>query len=130
MTPTVDERLASLIRSLSQVVLPHLPPEASLAQEQVHLSLGHLQILRAQIDAAPAFEVEDGVFHQVTKLIEVLVVVALNKSMLSRRNDSNHALLGGLLEDGIGIVTTVGKEVVSSYAFNEGTSLRAISGGT
>ena len=59
MTPTVDERLASLIRSLSQVVLPHLPPEASLAQEQVHLSLGHLQILRAQIDAAPAYEAEE-----------------------------------------------------------------------
>lgn len=59
MTPTVDERLASLIRSLSQVVLPHLPPEASLAQEQVHLTLGHLAILRAQLDAAPAFEAEE-----------------------------------------------------------------------
>lgn len=59
MTPTVDERLASIIRSLSQVVLPHLPPEASLAQEQVHLALGHLQILRAQLDAAPAFEAEE-----------------------------------------------------------------------
>ena len=59
MTPSIDERLASLIRSLGQVVLPHLPPEASLAQEQVHLALGHLQILRAQIDAAPAFEAEE-----------------------------------------------------------------------
>lgn len=59
MTPTVDERLASLIRSLSQVVLPHLPPEASLAQEQVHLALGHLHILRGQLDAAPAFEAEE-----------------------------------------------------------------------
>lgn len=59
MTPTVDERLASIIRSLSQVVLPHLPPEASLAQEQVHLMLGHLQILRAQLDAAPGFEAEE-----------------------------------------------------------------------
>jgi hypothetical protein len=59
VTPNVDERLASLIRSLGQVVLPHLPPEASLAQEQVHLALGHLQILRAQIDAAPAFEAEE-----------------------------------------------------------------------
>ncbi len=59
MTPNIDERLASLIRSLGQVVLPHLPPEASLAQEQVHLALGHLQILRAQIDSAPAFEAEE-----------------------------------------------------------------------
>ncbi|MDT0508445.1 hypothetical protein [Novosphingobium sp. MMS21-SN21R] len=59
MTPNVDERLASIIRSLSEVVLPHLPPEASLAQEQVHLCIGHLQILRAQIDHVPAFEQEE-----------------------------------------------------------------------
>lgn len=56
MIPNIDDRLASIIRALSEVVLPHLPPEASLAQEQVHLSIGHLQILRAQIDAAPGHE--------------------------------------------------------------------------
>ncbi len=56
MIPTIDDRLASIIRALTEVVLPHLPPEASLAQEQVHLSIGHLQILRAQFDVAPAFE--------------------------------------------------------------------------
>lgn len=59
MTPTTDERLASIIRSLTEVILPHLPPEASLAQEQVHLAIGHLQILRAQIDAIPAFEQDE-----------------------------------------------------------------------
>ena len=59
MTPNVDDRLASIIRALTEVILPHLPPEASLAQEQVHLSVGHLQILRAQIDAIPAFEREE-----------------------------------------------------------------------
>lgn len=59
MTPTVDERLASVVRSLTEVILPHLPPEASLAQEQVHLAIGHLQILRAQIDAIPAYETEE-----------------------------------------------------------------------
>lgn len=56
MTPNVDERIASIVRSLSEVILPHLPPEASLAQEQAHLCIGHLQILRAQIDKVPAFE--------------------------------------------------------------------------
>lgn len=59
MTPNVDERLASVVRALSEVILPHLPPEASLAQEQVQLCIGHLQILRTQIDAAPAFEREE-----------------------------------------------------------------------
>lgn len=59
MRPNFDERIASIIRALSEVVLPHLPPEASLAQEQVHLSLGHLQIMRAQLDQLPAYEREE-----------------------------------------------------------------------
>ena len=59
MTPNVDERLASVIRALTEVILPHLPPEASLAHEQAHLAVGHLQILRAQLDAVPGFEREE-----------------------------------------------------------------------
>lgn len=59
MTPSIDERLASVVRALTEVILPHLPPEASLAQEQVHLAIGHLQIIRAQLDDAPAFEREE-----------------------------------------------------------------------
>ena len=59
MTPTIDDRLASIVRALTEVILPHLPPEASLAQEQAHLAIGHLQIIRAQLDAAPGFEREE-----------------------------------------------------------------------
>ena len=59
MRPYFDERLASIIRALSEVVLPHLPPEASLAQEQVHLTLGHLQIMRAQLDQLHDYEREE-----------------------------------------------------------------------
>ena len=56
MIPTIDERLASVVRALTEVILPHLPPEASLAQEQAHLAVGHIQIIRAQLDQAPAYE--------------------------------------------------------------------------
>ncbi len=59
MTPNTDERIASVIRALTEVILPQLPPEASLAQEQLHLSVGHLQILRAQFDAIPGYEREE-----------------------------------------------------------------------
>ena len=59
MIPSIDDRLASVVRALTEVILPHLPPEASLAKEQAQLCIGHLQILRAQIDAAPAFEREE-----------------------------------------------------------------------
>jgi hypothetical protein len=56
MIPSVDDRFASIVRALTDVILPSLPPEAGLAQEQMQLVIGHIQILRAQIDAAPAFE--------------------------------------------------------------------------
>jgi hypothetical protein len=59
MIPSIDERLASIVRALTDVVLPSLPPEAGLAQEQVHLAIGQLQIMRMQVDAGPAFEAEE-----------------------------------------------------------------------
>src|ERR1700733_15345858 len=59
MNPSVDDRIASIIRSLSDVILPALPPDAGLAQEQTHLAIGHLKIIRAQLDATPEFEVEE-----------------------------------------------------------------------
>lgn len=59
MIPSIDDRLASAVRALTEVILPHLPADASLAQEQAQLCIGHLQILRAQVDLAPAFEREE-----------------------------------------------------------------------
>jgi hypothetical protein len=59
MNPSVKDRLGSVVRALGGVVLPALPKEASLAQEQVMLAIGHIQIILAQMDAAPAFEEEE-----------------------------------------------------------------------
>ena len=59
MIPSIDDRLASVIRALSDLILPALPPGAGLAIEQAHLSIGQLQIIHAQLGAAPAFENEE-----------------------------------------------------------------------
>jgi len=59
MNPSVDDRLASIVRALADIVLTALPDDAGLAKEQTQLAIGHLQILRAQLDAAPAFEAEE-----------------------------------------------------------------------
>jgi hypothetical protein len=59
MNPSVDDRLASIVRALTYIVLPALPDDAGLAKEQTQLAIGHLQILRAQLDAAPGFEAEE-----------------------------------------------------------------------
>jgi hypothetical protein len=59
MNPSVKDRLGSVVRALNGVVLPALPKEASLAQEQVMLAMGHIQIILAQMDATPAFLAEE-----------------------------------------------------------------------
>jgi hypothetical protein len=59
MTPSIDDRLASVIRALSDLILPSLPPEAGLAIEQAQLSIGQLQIIHAQLGAATAYEQEE-----------------------------------------------------------------------
>ncbi len=59
MIPSVDDRLASIVRALTDIILPALPAEAKLAQDLTALSIGHLQVLRGQLDTAPAFELEE-----------------------------------------------------------------------
>ncbi len=59
MTPSVDERLASIIRALNDVIAPALPDDAGLAKEQLQLAVGHMQILRVQLDLAADFESEE-----------------------------------------------------------------------
>lgn len=104
MIPSVDDRLASVIRALTEVVLPHLPPEASLAQEQVQLAVGHLQILRAQLDSLPGYERDELVDGRAlgealagcsggaqTSAASTAVVTAANA-----RGDDGRALLKGV----------------------------------
>lgn len=59
MTPSIDDRLQSIIRSLETIVLPSLPATASLAREQAELIIGHLHILQAQLDSSQEFEREE-----------------------------------------------------------------------
>lgn len=75
MNPSIDDRLASIIRSLTDIVMPGLAEDASLAKEQLYLAIGHLNILRVHIEGASAFEsceLEDSV-----KLATGLVAVAV-----------------------------------------------------
>jgi hypothetical protein len=58
MNPSIDDRLASILRAMTDIVLPALPADSSLAREQLQLCIGHLSILRDHVDRAEAFEQE------------------------------------------------------------------------
>ena len=48
MTPSIDLRLATIIRAMRDVVSPAIDRDNSLAQEQAALVIGHLQLLAVQ----------------------------------------------------------------------------------
>lgn len=74
MNPSVKDRLSSVVRALNGVVLPALPPEASLAQEQVMLAMGHIQIILAQMDAEQSFIAEEA--QDFTAMASIIAAIA------------------------------------------------------
>ena len=48
MTPSIDIRLASMIRSMTDVITPSIDPSNSLAREQASLMVGHLHLFALQ----------------------------------------------------------------------------------
>ncbi|MFC4292580.1 hypothetical protein ACFOWX_09170 [Sphingorhabdus arenilitoris] len=59
MNPSINDRLSSVLRALETVILPALPASASLAQEQVMMAMGQLQIIQGTLDHVPAYEAEE-----------------------------------------------------------------------
>jgi hypothetical protein len=55
MNPSIDLRLASMIRALTDVIIPALGATDGLAAEQAQLVLGHLHVLRGQVDHTGPF---------------------------------------------------------------------------
>jgi hypothetical protein len=74
MFPAFDERIDSIVRALSVVVLPSLPPEAGLAREQLQLCVKQLEIIRSQLDEMLSYEAEELV--DAVSLMEELAAVA------------------------------------------------------
>lgn len=74
MQPGFDLRIRSMIKALSETVLPAVDPDNKAAIEQLHITLGSLALLRDQVDHAYAFEVAD--LRDMVALIAALPVHA------------------------------------------------------
>jgi hypothetical protein len=81
-------------------------------------------------DAAPALEVQEGIFDQMAQLIEFFVIFALNLAIFLWRNYRLHALQDQLFKDGIGIIAFVRQQHFRSKPVNQQGSLCAIRNGT
>ena len=90
MTPSVDDRLNSVLRALQAVVLPALPASAHLAREQVMLAMGHLQIIQAQRDATQGFE--SGELSDIEAMAREILAVEGEETGASARASLNECL--------------------------------------
>ncbi len=59
MIPPIELRLRSLMRAVSEVILPAIDPANSLAQEQARLLLGHLHAISLQLGHEAALVEKD-----------------------------------------------------------------------
>lgn len=66
MTPSIELRLQTMMRSVQQTLLPALDPEDSLAQEQVKLLMGHIAALQLQ------YGKEESVCNEENQRLEIL----------------------------------------------------------
>jgi hypothetical protein len=56
MLPSIDLRIANLVKAVQQVILPALPADERLAQEQCRLIVGHLGLISQQWKHALRYE--------------------------------------------------------------------------
>ncbi|ALR20198.1 MULTISPECIES: hypothetical protein [Sphingobium] len=70
MLPSIDLRIANIVKSLEQVVLPALGPRERLAKDQIGLCIGHLRMIGEQWRWAAAFE--GGSFDAMVALAEAM----------------------------------------------------------
>lgn len=59
MNPDLDLRLKSVLKALSDVILPALPATERLARDQANLVIGHLTIIAEQWQHALSFELQN-----------------------------------------------------------------------
>ncbi len=71
MLPSIDLRIANIVKALEQVVLPALTARERLAKDQVNLCIGHLQMIAQQWRWAAAFEA--GSFQAMIALAEEML---------------------------------------------------------
>lgn len=73
MQPSIDLRLRTMMKALSDVVMPAIDPGNRVALEQAGIVLGSMDMLREQIDYAHWYEVVD--LNSLCQLAEALTRV-------------------------------------------------------
>lgn len=122
MTPSIDLRLQTMMRSVQQSILPALDTEDSLAQEQVKLLMGHIAALQLQCGK------EQDVCNLENQHLEALALNLISKAeggsdtqkavsvMTQALEDDNYVLLSLATENAL--AATDASEAFKSYSWD------------
>lgn len=81
-------------------------------------------------NAAPSFQVQEGIFDQVSGLIQIFIIQPLSTTVFLWRDDGLHALSFCLVNNSIAIIASVCNQLIGIKPLNQAASLRAIRLGT
>ncbi|MBI2799284.1 MAG: hypothetical protein HYX63_03190 [Gammaproteobacteria bacterium] len=93
MNPSIDLRLRSMMRAITEVIMPAVDPQNSLAQEQIRLLLGHLHALSLQVTHAPRLAAIE--LNELQQLARELLTHAVGGPATQRAAARVTALVGG-----------------------------------
>ena len=77
------------------------------------------KLKKASSNASPAFKHEKSVFYDMPMFIEVFVIISFHFAVFLCRYANRHSCVNGRSNNGIGIITTVGKKVFGIKTFNQ-----------
>ncbi len=81
-------------------------------------------------DAAPSFQVQEGVFDEVAKFVELFIIRPLNDTVFLGWYDRLDVLALRLIDESIAVVATIRQQIVRAQSFDQAASLCAICRGT
>ena len=81
-------------------------------------------------NAAPALQAEKRIFYKMAQFIKVSIIIAWILAALSGRNDHLHPCCRRFFDHLAAVIAAVDRQTFRRYPFDQGASLRTISGGT
>lgn len=91
MSPDQETRIASVIRALSDIVLPAIPEDEQLALEQLQLSIGHLSILAAELSNSARYLEEE--MNDRVSLAKALITITDGESGVNAARNALETIL-------------------------------------
>jgi len=98
MTPSIKNRLSSMVHALTDIILPAIDSDNSLAREQAELVVAHLTLIGRQIDKASDFDRLE--LRAVINLGRTVSAIALGGSHTSEAADTVTAAIKAAAHEG------------------------------